>query len=150
MTIPASTMATAVGYLLDHITTAVNDPAVLVTYGPPGPNQPDDIIAVGTSVATETTPYQMVGSGQAGWLDERYDVVVVVSVYRGGDNGRTVLERAAVLTDMVVAVVRTDPSLGGAVIVAHPSVASFEPSFDAEHKGRVVDATVTISCHARI
>lgn len=143
-------MPTAMLYLLNQITAAVNDATVLVSYGPPGPNQPDDIVAIGTAVTIETVPIQMVGSGGAGWLDERYDVEIVISVYRGGDNGRGVLERAAALADLVVSVVRTDPSLGGAVVVAHPSVGSFVPSFDAEHKGRVVDATVNVSCHARI
>lgn len=137
-------------YLLNNITTAVNDTAVLVSYGPPGTNQPDDLIAVGTSVARETVAYQMVGSGQAGWLNERYDLDIIVSVFRGGDNGQTVLERAAVLTDVVVAVIRTDPSLGGAVTVAHPSVSSYVPSYDQEHKGRLVDVTITVSCSARI
>jgi hypothetical protein len=150
VTIPASTMPAAMLYLLNQITTAVNDTTVLVSYGPPGPNQPDDLVAVGTSVTRETVPYQMVGSGQAGWLDEHYDIDIVVSVYRGGDNGRTVLERAAALVDTVVSVVRTDPSLGGAVVVAHPSVSSWVPSYDLDHKGRVVDVTVIVSCRARI
>lgn len=149
MTIPASTVPTAVGYLFDHIVTAVNDTAVLISYGPPGPNQPDDLIFVG-AVQRTIVPIQMVGSGQAGWLDEQYDVEIVVSVYRGGDANRTVMERASTLVDIVVAVVRTDPSLGGAVVVAHPVLVSYEPSFDADHKGRLVDATVTVSCRARI
>jgi hypothetical protein len=149
MTIPASTVPTAVGYLFDHIVTAVNDTAVLISYGPPGPNQPDDLIVVG-AVQRDIAPIQMVGSGQAGWLDERYDVEIVVSVYRGGDASRTVMERACALVDIVVAVVRTDPSLGGVVVVAHPTLVSYDPSFDADHKGRLVDATVTVSCRARI
>lgn len=149
MPIPASSVPTAVGYLYDHIVTAVNDPAVLVSYGPPGPNQPDDIIVVG-SVSREIIPWQMVGSGGAGWLDEIYTVDVVVSVYRGGDNGRVVMERACVLADIVVNVVRTDPSLGGAVVVANPAVVDYEPSFDGEHKGRIVDVTVSIRCRQRI
>lgn len=149
MAIPASSVPTAVGYLYDHIVTAVNDTAVLVSYGPPEPNQPDDLIVVG-NVSREIIPWQMVGSGGAGWLDETYTVEVIVSVYRGGDNGRVVMERACVLVDIVVAVVRADPSLGGAVVVANPALVDYEPSFDAEHKGRLVDATVSIRCRTRI
>lgn len=151
MTIPASTVPVAVGYLYDHIVTAVNDTAVLVSYGPPGPNQPDDMIIVGTDIGAEEVPYQMVGSGQAGWLDETYDVTIVVSVFRGGDNGRTVLERAYALAAFVATVIRTDPSLGGAVIVAHPmAVVSSEIGWDPDHKGRSVDLNITIHCRARL
>lgn len=149
MAIPASTVPAAVSYLHSHITTAVNDDAVLVSYGPPSPNQPDDMIVV-QNIDREVIPYQMVGSGQAGWLDERYSIEVVVSVFRGGDYGQVVLERASALADIVVAVVRTDPSLGGAVVVAHPGTVRYEQSWDQDHKGRVVDAILSIQCRARI
>jgi len=149
MAIPASTVPAAVTYIHSHITTAINDAAVLVSYGPPGTNQPDDMIVVG-NVNREVGPIQMVGSGQAGWLDEIYTIDVIASVFRGGDNGQTVMERAAALADVVVAVVRTDPSLGGAVIVAYPTTVDYEQNWDDQHKGRVVDATVTIRCRARI
>lgn len=149
MTIPASTVPLATGYLYDQIKVAVNDPAVLVSYGPPGPNQPNDLIVIG-NVSREVVPYQMVGSGQAGWLDETYTVDVVASTYRGGDNGRTGFERAAALADIVVSVVRNDPTLGGAVTVANPATVDYEQNWDDTYKGRVVDAIVSIRCRARI
>lgn len=149
MAIPASTVPAAVSYIHSRIITAINDTAVLVSYGPPGTNQPDDLIVVG-NVTREIVPYQMVGSGQAGWLDETYTIEVVASVFRGGDYGQVVLERASALADVVVAVVRTDPSLGGAVVVAHPSAVEYEQNWDPDHKGRTVDATVSIRCRARI
>lgn len=149
MAIPASTVPAALAYLHSHIITAVNDTAVLVSYGPPTTNQPDDLIVVG-NVDREVSPYQMVGSGQAGWLDEIYTADVVVSAFRGGDFGQVVLERASALADIVVSVVRTDPSLGGAVVVANPTNVQYEQNWDPDHKGRVVDVTVSIRCRARI
>lgn len=149
MTIPASTVPAAVAYLHTNVTTAVNDPAVLVSYGQPGTRQPDDMIVVG-DVSREVAPWQMVGSGQAGWLDEIYTINVVVSVFRGGDYAQTVMERACVLADVVVAVIRNDPSLGGAVTVAHPSMVDYRQEWDQEHKGRLVDVTVSVRCRARI
>lgn len=149
MTIPASTVPAAKLFLYTGITSLINDPTVLVSYDPPGPYQPDDIVMVGT-VERQVVPYQMVGSGQAGWLDETYTIEVVVSVFRGGDDARTAFERACVLADQVVYVVRTDPSLGGAVVVAHPSNVRYEPTFDDDHKGRLVTATVDVNCRARI
>jgi len=149
MTIPASTIPAAKLFIYNGIVTLINDAAVLVSYDEPGPNQPDDIIMVGR-VERQVAPFQMVGSGQAGWLDETYTVEVVVSVYRGGDDARTVFERAATLADQVVYVVRTDPSLGGAVIVAHPGNVSYQPAWEESHKGRMVDVTIEIACHARI
>lgn len=149
MTIPASTIPAAKLYLHTQITALINDAAVLVSYDPPGPNQPDDIVMVG-AVDRQVVPYQMMGSGQAGWLDEQYSVEVVVSVYRGGDDARTAFERACTLADQVVYVVRTDPSLGGAVVVAHPEQSRYEPVHEDEHKGRLVTVTIPIACRARI
>jgi len=149
MTIPASTVPTAKLYLLTQITALINDPAVLVSYDEPGPNQPDDIVMVG-DVERLVTPYNMVGSGGAGWLDEDYTVEVVVSVFRGGDDARTTFERACVLADQVVFVVRTDPSLGGAVVIAHPQTVRYGGAWDDKHLGRLVTATVDVRCRARI
>lgn len=151
MTIPASTVPAAVGYIYDHIVAGVTDPDVLVSYGPPGPNQPDDIIAVGTDIGAEEVPYQMVSGGGAGWLDETYDINIVVSVFRGGDEPRAVLERAYALADIVATVVRGDPSLGGAVVLAHPAgVAASTVGWDGDGKGRIVDLNITIRCRARL
>jgi hypothetical protein len=149
MTIPASTVPAAKLYLYTQITALINDAAVLVAYDPPSTYQPDDIVMVG-AVDRQVVPYQMVGSGGAGWLDETYQIEVVVSVFRGGDNARTAFERACTLADQVVYVVRSDPSLGGAVVVAHPEVSRYEPAWEEDHKGRLVTVTIPINCRARI
>ena len=149
MTIPVSTVPAAKLFLHSGLTTLINDPAVLVSYDPPGSFQPDDIVMIG-AVDRQVVPYQMVGSGGAGWLDEFYSIEVVVSVFRGGDDARTVFERACTLADQVVEVVRSDPSLGGAVVVAHPEQSRYEPAFEEDHKGRLVTVTIPIACRARI
>lgn len=149
MTIPASSIPAAKLFLFNGIVSLINDTAVLVAYDEPGPNQPDDIVMVG-GVDRQVAALQMVGSGQAGWLDETYTIDVVVSVFRGGDDARTAFERACVLADQVVYVVRTDPSLGGAVVVAHPEASRYEPAWDDDHRGRLVTVTIPIYCRARI
>ena len=147
--IPVSTVTSAMAFLFSGITSAINDSEVLVSYGIPGPGQPDDIVYIG-SVDRTATPYQMVGSGQAGWIDEQYDVEVVISSFRGGDDSRAVFERATSLADTVISVVRTDPSLGGVVQLAYPSDVSYVPAWDNDHKGYSTDVTLTIRCRARI
>jgi hypothetical protein len=150
MTIPISSIPAAVLYLFNGVTALVNDPAVLISYGPPGPRQPDDIVAINLGIDRMVVPYQMVGSGQAGWLDESYSIEVVVSVFRGGDDVRTAFERACTLADQVVYVVRSDPSLGGAVVVAHPEQSRYETGLEDDHKGLLVTVTIPIACRARI
>lgn len=147
--IPASTVPLAVGYLFDNIKTTVNDPAVKISYGPPPPGSSGDMIVI-EGVSREILEARIVGSGGAGWLDEIYIIDVNCWVFRGGDNGRPVMERAAVLADTVVFVVRSDPSLGGAVIVANPTNVEYTPSLDEEHRGLLIEARVSIRCRATI
>jgi hypothetical protein len=149
MAIPASSVPAAKLFLYNGITTQINDTAVLVSYDTPGPNQPDDLVVIG-AVTRTVVPYQMVGSGQAGWLDETYTIEVIVDVFRGGDNARTAFERACTLADTVAFVVRTDPSLGGAVLVAHPAQVHYEGIWEDEHRGRRAVATIEVNCHMRI
>lgn len=149
MTIPASTVPLATGYLFDNIKVAVNDPAVRIWYGPPPPGTTGDAIVI-EGITKEISVSSMVAGGGAGWLDEIYTIELNVWVYRGGDNGQPVMERASVLADIVIAVVRTDPSLGGAVLVAQPTVVEYIPTLDEDHRGILVEARVSIRCRARI
>jgi hypothetical protein len=148
--VTASTVPLAVGYLFDNIKAAVNDPAVLVSYGPPTPNHPNDMIVI-EGVSREAVPFQMVGSGGAGWIDETYTIEVNCWVYRGGGpSGQVPFERASALADIVDSVVRSDPSLGGAVVVASPERRDYTQSWDDDHAGRLVEALVGVRCRARI
>lgn len=149
MTAPISTVPAARVQLFTRITSTINDVAVLVCYDDPGPNVPDDIVSVGR-VERQVTPRSMVGSGGAGWLYETYTVEIIVSAFRGGDDSRTVFERCVSLSDSVIEAVRSDPSLGGVVLVARPSLWVYQSEWDDEHKGRVATAVGQIECEASI
>ena len=149
MTIPASTVPLAIGYLFDNIKTTIGDPAVRVSYGPPPPGATGDMIVI-EGVTREPVVARMRGSGGAGWIDEIYTIELNCWVFRGGDNGQPVYERAAALADVVESVVRTDPSLGGAVVVAAPSAVEYISTLDEEHRGILVEARVSIRCRATI
>ena len=146
MTIPVSTVDAVKDYLFAQITAQINDTTVLVCYDPPGTFQEDDLVAIGHDVTVTTGPHAFVGSGGAGWLMESYVLSLTVNVFRGGDNATTVWKRAKVLSDAVDTVVRTDPTLGGVVQQAYPSLAQYTSGWSEDHSGRVtqVDKEITV------
>lgn len=149
MTIPVSTVDTVKDFLVANIKTQINDTSVLVCYDEPGPNQPDDIVAIG-DIAQTTEMHAYVGSGGQHWLIETYHVTVTVSVYRGGDDPSVPWKRAKVLSDAIDTLVRTDPTLGAAVTVAWPAASSFVSAVTTNHAGRTTTVTKTISVEAEI
>ncbi|MFC1410508.1 hypothetical protein ACEZCY_14715 [Streptacidiphilus sp. N1-12] len=119
---------------------------VLVCLDEAGTYQPDDIVIVG-DVHQTYSPEQTVGSGGRFWLREDFTVTVTVSVYRGGDDPAGVFARARQLADMVVAVVRSDPSLGGAVDRAMPTSAVQTGGWaDEDGSGRESTIELEIGC----
>lgn len=155
MTIPSSTAPAARRYLFTQFTAQIApDPlspksSLLVCYDQPGPNEPDDIVAVGI-VTRQIGVNSMVGSGGAGWLDERYTVAVTIDIFRGGDDAAATFDRASLLLDQACAIVRTDPTLGGAVSTARPTTSQIDGEWDAENLGRHSVVTFDIECYARI
>lgn len=144
--IPASSIPAARNWILAGLQTQLaSDTAVLVCLDTPGPYQPDDIVSVG-DVQQTYSPEQTVGSGGPGWLREDYTVTVTVDVYRGGDDPASTFARARQLADLVVAVVRSDPSLGGAVQRARPGSVQHTSEWDDDHKGRHVVIEIGIEC----
>lgn len=158
MSIPASTVPAVVDWLVTNIAahpTVAAAPTdgsqpVLVVYGPPGTYQPDDIIAVAFPVQGTFTALAMVGSGGAGWLREDYDVAVEISCFRGGDDAKSVFARAGQLAYAVADTVRSDPSIGDAVVQAMPAGFTWEQSWDPDHKGREVRVVVQISVTSQV
>jgi hypothetical protein len=92
----------------------------------------------------------MIGGGGAGWLDESYSVEIVIDVFRGGDSGQVAYSRAMDLANAVIAIVRTDLTLGGHVIKSCPTGDSAEVGWDSEHGGKLATVTVDIECVMRI
>ncbi|MEY9944889.1 hypothetical protein [Kitasatospora sp. GAS1066B] len=150
-TIPTSSIPAARTWLYAQLlATLTPDPLsttsqLLVCLDEPGPFQPDDIVSVG-EVHQTYSPESGVGSGGPGWLREDYQLHITVDVFRGGDDPAGVFARARLLADQVVAVVRADPSLGGAVDRARPASASHTAGWDDEHRGRHVSIDLVVDC----
>lgn len=156
MSSPASTAPQVKAYLVAQIKASPDLPAQLlgqpplISYGVPGEYQPACIVAVGTRVIQTAVPSQMVGSGGAGWLRENYHLEVVVSAFAGGDTPQVVDEAALQLWQVVAAVIRADPSLGGLVIQASPSGFEAISEWTEDHKGRLCQLTGEVEVHAQL
>ncbi|SFF11478.1 hypothetical protein SAMN05216251_108218 [Actinacidiphila alni] len=155
MTIPTSTAPAARKYLFAQITQQITeDPlssrsSLLIAYDDIGTDAEDDVIIVG-SVTRQFGVNSMVGSGGGGWLDERYNIAVTIDVFRGGDDPAAVFDRACLLLDQVCAIVRADPTLGGAVLTARPMTSQTEGEWDPDASGRHSVVNLDIECYARI
>jgi hypothetical protein len=149
--IPASSIPAARAWLLAQLQAVLKpDPAspaseLLVCDGEPGTYQPDDIVYLG-DVHQTYDPQSTVGTGGPQWLREDYEITLHVDVFRGGDDPTTCFARARTLADLAVAVVRSDPSLGGAVDRARPHTATHTTGWDADHKGRTVAVELSVAC----
>jgi hypothetical protein len=150
MSIPVSTVPAVKAYLFTALK-ARSEYAqpVLVCYDRPGTYLPNDIVMVG-DVTQTFAPLRMVGSGAQGWLDETYQLEIVVESFQGGDDPQAVTERAASLAAVAVDAVRLDPSLGGLVTQANPISLDYSSTFEDEHLGRRCTATLRVEIYAQI
>ena len=153
MPIPNSSVPTAKAALLTAIranATISADTTIDVVYDEPavGDNMKDDIISVGNT-QNSIDIRQMVGSGGQGWLMETFTLDVVISVTRGGDQAQTVFERCYTLINAVNVAVRTDPTLAGAVLEAHPAQWETESVWTDNGLGRVTVGRGRILCNAQ-
>ena len=155
MTIPVSTVPAVRKWLFDSISAALTpDPLdssaeLLVCLDSPGTYQPQDIVVIG-NVATAISVNSLVGSGGAGWLEERYTVDVDIEVFRGGDSAQQVSERAFLLGAGVLNCVRSDPSLGTNVLVAKPTASDYSGDETEDHSGRLGTLALKIEAFQRI
>lgn len=124
---------------------------VQVVYGPPGPEQEDDIVCVGNARSSQ----ELATMSPQRRREETVDVDVIVSCYRGGgtESQQPVTERAyALLADLEDHLQGAGYDLGGAVrlarVTSHELVEAAEP--DVLAKGRVSEITATVTCHVRI
>lgn len=123
MTIPVSTVPAALAYIFAQVSAAVTDHAVVVAYGEPDTNLPEDVITIGRSVKQTMEWHGLVGSGGAGSMMEEYEIDFLISVFRGGgmEQFQVASERAWALSSLIDNAVRADPTLGNLVQVAAPS-----------------------------
>jgi hypothetical protein len=156
MSIPSSTAPAARRWLYEQLLAQIQpDPvdtraSLLVCYDDPGTDEPEDIVSVG-GVTRDINVNSMVGSGGAGWLDERYTIALIIDVARGGpDAAGAVFDRSCALLDQVIAIVRADPTLGGAVLVGKPVSSQTEGLVLDDHTGRQSVVNLGIECYARI
>jgi hypothetical protein len=155
MTIPSSTAPAVRQWLYDQCTAGLApDPvntraSLLVCFDQPGPNEPDDIVAIGR-VRRQLEVAGMIGGGGAGWLDENYTVEIVIDVFRAADIGQVAYQRAMDLANGVIAIVRSDLTLGGHVIKSKPVSDTEEVEWDTDHGGKRATVTVEIECVTRI
>jgi hypothetical protein len=155
MTIPSSTAPAVRQWLFDQATAGLApDPvntraSLLVCFDQPGPNEPDDIVAIGR-VRRQLSVGSMIGGGGAGWLDESYTVEVTIDVFRAADSGQVAYQRAMDLANAVIAIVRSDLTLGGHVIKSQPKSDDAEVEWDSEHGGKRATVNLEIECVTRI
>ena len=149
MSIPVSTVPSAIAALTSQIQTQVNtDPsatAIAVFTGDEDRNRANDRIIVATNVNRTVTHEAFLGSLQLGSLEEKYTIEVLVSAYSGDPDGVANMNRAWVLAGYVETAVRTDPTLGSSVLIARPAGTRGAQSYwTADPVGRQCDITVAI------
>jgi hypothetical protein len=134
-------------------TAGLADPAhqLLVCYGHPGTQLPDDIVSVGR--VTSAQEPEALGTNRSRW--NVLTAEVTVSVFRAGgpEQEQIAGDRAYQLLVAIEERLRvTDTSLGGLVLwcfcTGHESNGSTDPDLLA--KGRVIDVIATFTARARI
>lgn len=157
MPIPVSTVPAVKAYLKTQLQARAELAGVLVSYDDPGPGVTNDMVILGDTNRT-VSRLALVGGGGDGALDESYTLTVTATAYRGGDEPQLVFERACALADVVVDVVRLDPSLGSRVVECWPSAIEHQSAWDTEdlddgnvaHLGRVATVVIGLATYAQI
>ena len=156
VTIPVSTVPAVIEYLLTQIEVAANqDPGsgdFLVCLGEPSVDFPSAIIEVAKDVRRTVVPQTFIGSGGQDWLNESYDIDILVSVAMETVDVQTdpltLTQRAWQLLSYVETAVRTDPSFGGLDLIAYPRTAVQEgPSWTGGTSGAGLLTVVTLTIH---
>lgn len=149
--IPASSIPAARSYLFTQLQTLLtpdtNDTSASLLVCMDGPNTdiPEDVVSVG-DVHQDYSPESNVGSGGSHWLREDYTITVDIQVIRGTADSTVTFARARALADLVVALVRSDPSLGGVVDRARPGAVTHETGWAEGGHGRQTDIHIGIAC----
>ncbi len=149
MSIPVSTVPAALSGLQTLIAAQVaTDPnagQIVLCLGEPGMDLPNDVIQIGIYVRRSVRPQTFMGSFQAQALEEDYDIDCVVSSWSGDADPVAIVNRAYQLVAYIETAVRTDPTLGNAVLEAYPSgTTGGNPEWSGDPVVRLVEITVSI------
>lgn len=110
----------------------------------------DEMIVVGDVESEDDTTVSMRKDAQ-GKVEENYEVAVVVSVRKHGNDPRTVETRMWALVARVETLIRADPTLGGDVAGAGYAVVSSKTQTNySDSEARVSDCAVAVAVKARI
>ena len=153
MTIPVSTVPAAIAALTTQVSTqtATDSLPILVYYGDLTTDAPDDIIQIGTTVRRQMRPREFIGSYQGQAFLETYDIQCLVSAWSGSADPVAITQRAYTLLGYLETAVRTDPTLGGNDLEAHPSnTAGGQPEWTDSPTGRLVTINASISVQTLI
>jgi len=130
MAASTSSYAAVVDALLERIPTAPALAGVQVLDGQPTRNVTldPDVIVVGFSTDRPAMEITQTRQNQADTRDrEEYDLVCLVSSWRGNPGMKAVRDRCTEMVDAISGVLIADRRLGGACLKAHVSVANFAP-----------------------
>jgi hypothetical protein len=146
----ASTVPAALAGLMALVKAQVaTDPLaskILVYYGEPGMDEPDDIILIGKNVHRTVDPRVLLGGYGQGALQETYEIVCEASTWSGSEDPLAAITRAYELAAYIESAVRTDPTLGTSVLEAHPAGSSDgDPEWTADPVGRLCTLSVLIA-----
>ena len=133
-------------------TAFASDPAVLVSYGHPGPTSAPDIVGV-MGVAADQSVATLAATQPR---EESLRVTVLVSCFVGGGDGaqQAATERAYALLALVESALRTDPTVAGIVrksqVESHDLAEDIAPAAAGTPIGRVAELAVVLRAEARI
>lgn len=146
--IPTSTVPAVKQYLFEQLKATLSGDGTTtfgVFYGPPGQNQPGDVVSIGDVSDRQVVPWMMVGDGETGAFRETYHVTVVIDCYHGDADPQTLETRSLSLAAAVETFVRTDMTLGGLVLKAEPSQSSSSLAWTDNYGGLVSRIDVQIA-----
>jgi hypothetical protein len=154
--IPVSTAIAVKAYLFNLLGTCLDtdttnnppDPPMVV-YNAPGQNEVDDIVIVG-AISSVKDLAAMVGGGGLGWQDEKAQIELTFTSYRGGDNMLAVEQRALHMLGLFDQALRADPSLGGNVIVGWLESYESDAGWADDNLGVAADVKAKVEFTARL
>lgn len=152
MAAPVSTVPAVKAWLFTQMKatcTAATGIDLLVRYGQPGPEQPEDVVSLGATRNRTVSDFAMTGSlDNPNALIEEYEIEVDIDVSRSGEDvAQEATERAWALVAQVEECARADGTAGGRVYEIRPASTSDDPEW-TDNGWLNVHAVVTLHVSA--